>query len=192
VTTQNIDSIINEARQGITIYLRHELDNGRIDRQLHEDARIKAMENIRAWLKEDKLDFFSPAARETIIDYIRNARWKELVNVFRRDVRFGTGGIRGFMALDRDSVIKLRDDGLDAAILKGTNTINNIVFLKTTAGVAAYGRGQNFEKVVIGYDSRIRGYDFARLVAELFLAYGYTVYLFDEPCPYGGFDFLQP
>ena len=188
----NFDSIIEEARKGIIAYLRRELNDGLIDRPLHEDARVKTVKNISTWLAEDRLDFFSPSTRKTIIDYIRNARWKELVNVFRQEVRFGTGGIRGFMALDREAVLKLKDDGLDAAILKGTNTINNIVFLKTTAGVAAYGREKKFEKVVIGYDSRVRGYDFARLVAELFLTYGYTVYLFDAPCPYPELTFAIP
>ena len=69
--------------------------------------------------------------------------------------------------------------------MKGPNTINDIVLLLTSAGVAKYGREQKppFDKVVIGYDSRIRGYDFAAIVAQLFLAYGYTVYFFDEPVP---------
>ena len=192
MTNRDTESIIAEAAAGIKTFLRRELDSGRLDRQLHDDAEAAVSKNLGEWLREEKLDFFSPQARETIIEYIRQARWKELVNAFRQEVRFGTGGIRGFMAADREAVIKLRDDGLDAAILKGTNTINNIVFLKTTAGVAAFGRERNFEKVVIGYDSRVRGFDFARLVAELFLAYGYTVYFFDTPCPYPELTFAIP
>ncbi|MEW6482524.1 MAG: hypothetical protein AB1397_05925, partial [bacterium] len=37
-----------------------------------------------------------------------------------------------------------------------------------------------------------RGYDFAKLIAELFLSYGYTVYLFDSPCPYPEVCFAIP
>ncbi|MFZ5979335.1 MAG: hypothetical protein ACOYVF_01775 [Candidatus Zixiibacteriota bacterium] len=188
----DLEAIIAEASAGIGAFLQQELDQSRLDRQLYDSARVQTVANLNSWLREERLDFFSPKTRKTIIAYIRQARWKDLVNAFRQEVRFGTGGIRGFMALDRESVLKLRDDGLDAAILKGTNTINNIVFLKTTAGVAAYGREKHFEKVVIGYDSRIRGFDFARLVAELFLAFGYTVFLFDAPCPYPELTFAIP
>lgn len=52
---------------------------------------------------------------------------------------FGTGGIRGFLANDKESIIKLKEEGLDARILKGPNTLNNIVLLITSAGVAKFG-----------------------------------------------------
>jgi len=45
---------------------------------------------------------------------------------------------------------------------------------------------------VVGFDSRIRGGDFARLIASLFLAYDYTVYLFDEACMYPSVTFAVP
>jgi phosphomannomutase len=45
---------------------------------------------------------------------------------------------------------------------------------------------------VIGYDSRIGGQDLAKLIARLFIAYDYTVYLFDEPCPYPEVTFAIP
>ncbi|MCK4719759.1 hypothetical protein KAU08_03825, partial [bacterium] len=64
----------------------------------------------------------------------------------------------------------------------------------TSVGVAKFGKDQRppFEKVVIGYDSRIRGHDLAALVAQLFLAYDYTVYFFDAPCPYPEVTFAIP
>ena len=102
------------------------------------------------------------------------------------------GGIRGFMAGDKASILKLQKKGLDAPILKGPNTINNIVLLLTSAGVAKYGKDNGLNKIVIGYDSRIRGADFAEKIAELFLAYGFTIYLFDEACPFPEVTFAIP
>jgi phosphoglucomutase len=98
------------------------------------------------------------------------------------------------MAFDKESIIRLKDEGLNAPILKGPNTINDLVFLLTSAGVARFGKDQRppFKKVVIGYDSRIRGHDLAALVAQLFLAYDYTVYFFDAPCPYPEVTFAIP
>jgi len=51
---------------------------------------------------------------------------------------------------------------------------------------------KGFDKIVIGYDSRIRGQDFAIVIGELFLAYGYTIYIFDAPCPYPEVTFAIP
>ena len=127
-------------------------------------------------------------------DAVEAGRWEDLVNAYRKELSFGTGGIRGMMAFDRDSIVRMQEDGLDARILKGPNTLNNIVVLKVSAGVAQFGKqgGRNFDRIVIGYDSRIRGGDFARVIAELFLAYGYTIYLFDDPCPYPEVTFAIP
>jgi phosphomannomutase len=106
---------------------------------------------------------------------IQQRKWADVVNAFRQSVRFGTGGIRGLMAFDRKSVIRMKKEGIDAPILKGPNTINNIVLLQIALGVAMFGLDQRprFQKVVVGYDSRIRGHDFAAVVAQVFLAYGY-------------------
>ena len=88
----------------------------------------------------------------------------------------------------------MKNEGLNAPILKGPNTINDLGFLLTSVGVAKFGKDQNppFTKVVVGYDSRIRGHDLAALVAQLFLAYDYTVYFFDAPCPYPEVTFAIP
>ena len=114
------------------------------------------------------------------------------MNAFRQYLSFGTGGIRGMMAYDMDSIKRIKKEGIDAPIVKGPNTINNILLLLTSAGVAKYGLDQGFKKIVIGYDSRIKGFEFAKLVAELFLGYGYIVYLFDSPCPYPEVTFAIP
>ncbi|MBN1211001.1 MAG: hypothetical protein JXA92_00345 [candidate division Zixibacteria bacterium] len=183
---------VKSARKGLSEYFKRVGENGQIDTVRMQPALAETLANLETWLREEKLDTLSPNLRKTIIRYIEKERWAELVNAFRRELRFGTAGIRGLMAFDRDSIIKLQKDGLDAAILKGPNTLNDIVLLKTTAGAAAYGLKKGFSKVVVGYDSRVRGVDFARRVAELLLAFDYTVYFFDAPCPYPELTFAVP
>ncbi|MEW5994303.1 MAG: hypothetical protein AB1744_07895, partial [Candidatus Zixiibacteriota bacterium] len=190
----DIEKILKSAKQGIAEYLNDAYQAGRIDRQLYQDALNNTFPNLKKWLTDKNIDRISPRLKNGIIDTIQRKRWEDLVNAFRQSVRFGTGGIRGMMAFDKASIVKLQKEGIDADVLKGANTINDLVILLTSAGVAQFGRAQSpkLEKIVIGYDSRIRGQDFARLVAELFLAYGYTVYFFDAPCPYPEVTFAIP
>ena len=46
------------------------------------------------------------------------------------------------MAFDRSSVEQLNEYGVGAPILKGPNTINDVGLLKTSAGVAKFGRNR--------------------------------------------------
>jgi phosphoglucomutase len=190
----NIDSILKSAKTGISNYLTKALQDGRIDRQLYDEADKNTFLNLEKWMADKQIEVISPHLKEGLNKAIADAQWENIVNAFRQTVRFGTGGIRGMMAFDKKSIIRLKEDGIDAPILKGPNTINNLVFLLTSAGVAQFGKDQNppFNKVVIGYDSRVRGCDLAAIVAQLFLAYGYTVYFFDAPCPYPEVTFAIP
>ncbi|HIJ70088.1 MAG TPA: hypothetical protein HPP87_01840 [Planctomycetes bacterium] len=197
----NFDSILELAEVKVSEYLEGSLKEGRIDQQLYNEAKKNILPNLARWLKDAHIDKHLPHLKEGICSAINNNRienedkkWENIVNAFRQSVRFGTGGIRGMMAPDKDSIIRLKSEGIDAPILKGPNTINDLVFLLTSVGVAKFGRDQQpkFTKVVIGYDSRIRGYDLAALVAQLFLAYDYTVYFFDAPCPYPEVTFAIP
>ncbi|MCZ6681745.1 MAG: hypothetical protein O7B26_01100 [Planctomycetota bacterium] len=192
--TDTFASTLRDAEVGINAYLDDALAQGRIDRQLYDEAVRNTLPNLQQWLEDRHIDSISPRLKEGIRQAVEGKRWEDVVNAFRQSVRFGTGGIRGMMAFDRDSIVRLNEQGLDAPILKGPNTINNLVLLKMSAGVARFGRDQDpkFEKIVIGYDSRVRGRDFAELVARLFLAYGYTVYFFDAPCPYPEVTFAIP
>ncbi|MCE5229503.1 hypothetical protein LLG95_07890 [bacterium] len=190
----NVEQILKDAEAGIGQYLQGALDAGKINRGLYEAASRETLPNLREWLESRRIDEVSPNLKAGIADAVAAGRWEELVNAYRQYMRFGTGGIRGMMAFDKTSIVKMQQDGLDARILKGPNTLNNIIVTRVSAGVAKFGKdgGRNFDRIVIGYDSRVRGGDFARLIAELFLAYGYTVYLFDEPCPYPEVTFAIP
>lgn len=199
------DRLLELADAGISDYLTHALEEGDIDLQLFEEAKSQTYANLKDWLLDRKIDKvcgeFKAGVRRAIEsahkDFRRNgdrSGWERIVNAYRQQVRFGTGGIRGLMAFDRRSIVRLKTKGIDAPILKGPNTINDLVFLLTSAGVAKYGRDRTprFRKAVIGYDSRVGGQSLARLIARLFLKEGYTVYLFDEPCPYPEVTFAVP
>jgi phosphoglucomutase len=215
--------LLATAKAGIEYYLARSLEAGRIDQQLYQQAQGSTFANLQEWLQDRAIDEKRPKIRLGIEKAIREAEkqfrkaesqkkelaaddprmgdieeeglrgWEQIVNAFRQKVRFGTGGIRGLMAFDLDSIKQLHQS-IDSPILKGPGTINDLVFLLTSAGVAKYGRERTppFHKVVIGYDSRIGGRDLAQLIASLFLKEGYTVYLFDEPCPYPEVTFAIP
>jgi phosphoglucomutase len=202
---ENLDvlGLLESARTGVTEYLEHARGEGRIDQQSYESAMRDTLPNLESWLGIADLKTWkghpylaetSQNLRRGLADVISAGRWEELVNAYRQNVRFGTGGIRGMMAFDRPSIVRLKEEGIAAPILKGPNTINDIVLLRTSVGVARFGLAQQepFEKIAIGYDSRIRGQDFAKIVAELFLAYGYQVFFFDEPGPYPEITFAIP
>jgi phosphomannomutase len=188
----DVAALLDRAHAGVSGFLDDALAAGRIDAQLHRDAQRCVIPNLTKWLGSPDVDRISPRAKLGIAQAIEAKQWEDLVNGYRRDLSFGTGGIRGMMAFDRASIERLHVDGIDAPILKGPNTLNNLVLLRVSSGVAKFGRQKGLSKIVIGYDTRTRGADFAQAIAELFLAFGYTVYLFDEPCPYPEVTFAIP
>lgn len=190
----DVPRLLESAQKGIAEYLEEARQAGRIDQPSYEQATRNTFPALRSWLEDEHIPEISPQLPSGLARVIAEKRWEELINAFRQRARFGTGGIRGMMAFDRPSIQRLYEEGIGAPVLKGPNTINDIVLLVTSAGVAEFGKQQRppFERVVIGYDSRVRGQDFAAVVAQLFLAYDYTVYFFDEPCPYPEMTFAIP
>ncbi len=178
--------------KGVHNYLDAAFREDKIDRQSYDMAKKNTITFLQQWLTDKNFLRLSPNLHKGILGAAEAGRWEDIVNTFRKKMSFGTGGIRGFMAGDRESIVQLQQEGLDAPILKGPNTINNIVLLLTSAGVAKYGGDNGLTKIVLGYDSRVRGGDFAKIIAELFLAYGFTVYLFDEACPFPEVTFAIP
>lgn len=188
------ESLVQQAEKGIRDYLTRQRDAGLIAGSYYEDAVARTVPNLRKWLGAEELDRISPGLRDGLRDAIDRGQWEHLTNAFSRDVSFGTGGIREKMGPTRNEILKLKQDGIQARIIKGPNTINDVVLLSTSAGVAKFGQSRKpqLSKVVIGFDSRIRGADFAKIIAELFLAYDYTVFLFDEACLYPSVTFAVP
>ncbi len=190
--TAPIPALLRAAQAGIEQYLDACRVRGEIDRTQFEAARETVSRTLASWLHDAEIARIDPNYREGVRRAVEGGRWRDLVEAYRKEVSFGTGGIRAMMAYDRESIVQLQAEGIEAPILKGPNTINNLVLLRCSAGVAKYGLQNGFGRIVIGYDSRVRGADFARAIAELFLAYGYTVYLFDEPTPFPEVTFAIP
>ena len=187
--------ILTKAKEGVTAYLEQALAQKEIDEQLFATAKKNVLKYLERWYTDEHIHRFSPNFRKGVENAIENGQWEAIVNAYRRYLSFGTGGIRGMMAFDKPSIESMKDpdgSGIDAPILKGPNTINNILLALTATGVAQFGKANGLSKIVIGYDSRVRGFEFGSVVAKVFLGYGYTVYLFDAPCPYPEVTFAIP
>jgi phosphomannomutase len=190
-----VEELLRQAAAGLEAYARDSIARSALAPATAGAARDRALAALRQWLGAPLLDAVAPGTREGIADAIRAARWADLLNAFQRDARFGTAGIRALAVFDKPSLFRLRDEGLHAPILKGPNTFNNVVLLRAASGIARYGLARGLPaRIVIGHDTRVRGADFARETAGLFLAYGYTVFLFDGPSPYPetGFAVTRP
>lgn len=185
-------SLIQEAQEGIYAYLDEQYKRGVVDAGLFEKARRNVIANLVSWLQDPHIDILSPRLKEGIQNAIREQRWAVLTEVFVDEIAFGTAGIRGKAAMTDAELQRLQAEGLDAPILKGPNTLNNVVLLLKSAGVARYASEHGMKSLVIGFDSRVQGEAFARLVTRLFLANGLKVYLFDEACPYPEMTFAIP
>lgn len=186
-----------KAEQGIGQYLNELEASGRLSGEYLSDARKNVPEYLKTWITSSDVARLSPNLQQGLVDAIENERWNELVNAFARKAKFGTGGIRALMAFDRDSIVLMKEIGIDAPIIKGENTINNLVLLRAAYGIANWFTEQGREdgvtpRAVVGCDSRIQGHAFAKAIAEVLLAEGMEVYLFDEPVPYPGVTFALP
>lgn len=186
------DKIIRAAETGIRAYLDDQYRAGKIDKGLFEKAERNVIPNLRAWLEDERIDSLSPNLKRGIRQAVRQKRWAVLTEVFVDEIAFGTGGIRGKAAMTDAELRRLKEEGIDAPILKGPNTLNNIVLLLKSAGVAKYAADHGLTSIVIGYDSRVQGPAFAQLIGRLFLANGLKVYMFDEACPYPEVTFAIP
>jgi len=168
-------------QEGFLAYFNKQIESNIMSSEEANKIMNKTLENINSWLQDSSI---SDSTKEGIKQAIEQERWSDLVYAFWQEVTFGTGGIRGRAALTESDLKLLASEGLSAKILKGPNTINDVVFSKITMGVARYMEKRGMKNVVIGYDSRLRGKDFAELVAKIFISKGIKVHLFDEPTPY--------
>ena len=186
------DAVLRKAEAGILAFLAGQLRSGLIDEGLYEQARRNVVPNLRCWLTDPHIGRLSPRLGDGLRAAVEAARWAELVEAYVDEIKFGTAGIRGKAAMSDEELLVLSRDGMDAPILKGPNTLNNIVLLLKSTGVAKYATDHGLGAIVIGYDSRVAGQDFALLVSRVFLAAGLKVYLFDEACPYPEMTFAIP
>lgn len=127
----------------------------------HSDPLISA--RVDTWLGPD----FDEETQNIIREMMRNNQEEEIADAFYKDLDFGTGGLRGIMGV-------------------GTNRMNQYTVARATQGLANYLKkiypGESL-KAAVAYDSRNRSAEFARVVANVFSANGFQVYLFAELRP---------
>ncbi len=189
------NDLLAVAREGIQDFLRQSYEEGRLAEKIYENARSAVFPSVRSWIEDPDIDRLSPNLKDGLRDAIRDGRWEDIVNAHLRFVNFGTGGIRQVMGFDREAILRAAEPGgIDARILKGPNTINNVTILRCATGVARYltASGTPEPSAVVGFDSRIQGMAFARCITEVLLAQGLRVYLFDEAVPYPEVTFAIP
>ncbi len=193
LTAENIEAVLKKAEQGISGYLKAQTENGEIAPSYAESAEKNVLPNLAKWLKDESIDALDPNLRLGIADAVEAGRWEDIVNTYLRPATFSaTGGIRAKMSAHKDEIMRLKADGIAARILKGPNSINNLVLLLTATGVARYGKDNGFKKFVVGFDSRVRGKDLAQAIASALLAHDFRVYLFDEACMFPNVSFAVP
>ena len=185
-------AIVRKAKAGVFAFLAEQFRRGLLDEGLYDQARKNVIPNFRRWLTDPHINRLSPRLKDGLRTAVEEARWAELVEAYVDEIKFGTAGIRGRAAMTDEELLILSRDGMDAPVLKGPNTLNNIVLLLKSTGVAKYAADHGLRSIVIGYDSRVAGQDFARLVSRVFLAAGLKVYLFDEAGPYPEMTFAIP
>ncbi len=117
-----------------------------------------ASERYEFWLDHDDVD-------ELDKERLRALTEEEISELFSYDLAFGTGGMRGVMAL-------------------GAERINKYTVAKASIGIAKYLLTKVEEpSAVIGYDSRNNSSEFAKICADCFSSLGIKVYLFNELRP---------
>ena len=96
---------------------------------------------------------------------------EEIKEHFGRSLEFGTAGIRGTLGV-------------------GTNRMNIFVVRQATEGLARYILEEGLKKLVaISYDSRLKGWIFAKEVAQVLAANGIAVRLYDALMPVPALSF---
>lgn len=194
ISDSEIKKLLDQAEQGVNAYLDAEKKN--IREEIYRSAKENVVKKLSEWLTDPYIPKFSPNYHEGVKHAISQKRWKDIIDAYMDDISFGTGGIRGLAAFAtpewQEELQRLANEGIGAPILKGPNTINEVVLLLKSAGVAKYARERGLKSIVIGYDSRIHGREFAEIIVKAFLAEGLKVYLFDETCPFPELTFAVP
>ena len=89
---------------------------------------------------------------------------------FGKSLSFGTAGLRGVLGV-------------------GTNRMNRFVVRQTTQGLAHYVNQIQKPRVAISYDTRLKGWDFAKDAACVLAANGIHVYLYSAAMPVPALSF---
>ena len=124
------------------------------------------LEEYKRWLEHDLVDIDLKQELLSIKD-----KDEEIKERFAVSLQFGTAGLRGTLGA-------------------GTNRMNVYVVAQATQGVADWVKGEGgTQSVAISYDSRLKGWNFARVAAGVLAANGIKVYIYDELMPVPALSF---
>lgn len=130
----------------------------------NNDLSELAKDNIWAWLTKSKYAEYKNQLEQVITD----KKWTELNDCFFQVVPFGTGGRRGTVGI-------------------GPNRINRITIGESAQGLADYlqhlDTATKERGVVIAHDTRLTSEEFTKIAASVFIANGFTTYVFDSHRP---------
>lgn len=131
------------------------------------DPNVK--ERASSWLQAP----YDDETINTVKELFDQERFSDLTDAFYKDLEFGTGGLRGLMGV-------------------GTNRMNKYTIGRATQGLSNYLKNTYPDdpiKVVVSYDSRNNSQVFAQIVAGVFSANGFQVFLFEHlrPTPHLSF-----
>lgn len=125
-------------------------------------AQVTAKANV--WLSGN----YDPDTKAEVQKMLDNEDKTALIDAFYKDLEFGTGGLRGIMGAGSNRMNKYTvgaaTQGLSNYLLKEFSSLDQI-------------------KVVIGYDCRHNSRKFADIAANIFIANGIKVYIFQELRP---------
>lgn len=107
-----------------------------------------------------------------LMEELRSMQGKEEIieDHFGKTLNFGTAGLRGVLGV-------------------GTNRMNRFVVRQTTQGLAHYVNQIQKPRVAISYDTRLKGWDFAKDAACVLAANGIHVYLYSAAMPVPALSF---
>ncbi|NQU18923.1 class II fructose-bisphosphate aldolase, partial [bacterium] len=183
------EKLLPKAKIGINAFIQAQYDEGKYVDDIYKKAMTNTYRNLEKWLTSEAIYKLSKGTLKRLLEAIKSGEWAALVEAFRGNIVFGTAGIRGLSARNMEELLKLKNEGPSAEIIKGPNTINDIVFMLYSVGVARYAIDKGIDTVMIGYDSRIAGKEFAEMIAETILGQSTTnhrfkIKLFDEASPF--------
>lgn len=100
-----------------------------------------------------------------LLNELRSMNEATIEDAFYRDLAFGTGGLRGIIGA-------------------GTNRMNRYVVAKASQGLSNYLLSESEDSsIIIGYDSRHKSDEFAKVAAGVFAANGINVYIWPSLLP---------
>ena len=120
---------------------------------------LSAATNLQTWLTQPQYAKYQPRLTQLIAE----EQWPTLQDWFWERIPFGTAGRRGPMSE------------------LGTATMNERTIAESAHGVAVHVKqslSAEWQRAVIGYDTRNRSQEFARITAGVFAAHGIKTYLF--------------